>query len=72
LASKQKTTVTNRAQDTITQQELTMLSISQVRLAKLTASCERRHDDVAERLRAGAVVEPGRWYWTGTAMEVRP
>jgi hypothetical protein len=72
LASKNKTTITTGTQDAITQQELEELSMLQRQLARLTASCQSRQDQVSGKLRAGAAVEPGRFFWTGTAMELRP
>jgi hypothetical protein len=72
LASKDKTTIRTRTQETISQQELTLLAIGQSELARWTASCAHRRDEIAERLRAGAVVEPGRLSLNGTSVEVRP
>jgi hypothetical protein len=71
MASKNKTTIPTRTQDTITQQELTLLAISQNELARWTASYQHRRDEVAERLRTGAVVAPGRFFLAGTSVEVR-
>jgi len=49
LASKNKTTITTRTQDTITQQELTELLICQNGLAQLTTSCESREGEIASQ-----------------------
>jgi hypothetical protein len=72
LASKNKTTIPHRAQDTITQQEMTELYISQSALAQRTATCQNREGSIAERFRGGAIVEPGNFFLTGTSAEKRP
>jgi len=72
LASKNKTTIPTRTQDTITQQEMTEMYISQSALARWTATCQNREGSIAERLHGGAIVEPGRFFLTGTFVEKRP
>ena len=71
LASKKIPTVPTRTQDTITQRELTLLGFSQVRLAELIVACQHYEGDIVKRLKAGAVVEPGRLFMEGTSVEVR-
>ncbi len=41
MASKNKTTITTRTQDTITQRDLELLAIAQYQLASWTATCQR-------------------------------
>jgi hypothetical protein len=65
LASKNKTTIPARTQDTITQQEMTELHISQSALAQWTATWQNREGRIAERLQGGAIVEPGNFFLTG-------
>ena len=82
MASKNKSTIPTRAQDTITQQELVELRILQVQLDRLaessqariiqgqldrlTASCQTRQGRIVEKLRADAVIEPGCFFLVGT------
>jgi hypothetical protein len=72
LASKNKTTILARTQDTITQQEMTELYISQTTLAQWTATCQNREGSIAGRLQGGTIEEPGNFFLTGTSVEKRP
>ena len=71
MSSKNKTTITARTQDPITQQELMELAICQDQLAGLTASCHSRESKIAEKVLAGAVAEPGRFSLNGISVTVR-
>jgi hypothetical protein len=71
MASKNKTTILTRTQDTITQQELVELRILQVRIDRLVAACQCRQGLIAEKCRANAVVQPGRFFLAGTSVEER-
>jgi len=72
LASKNKTTITTRTQDTITQRDLELLAIAQYQLASWTATCQRLEGGIAKKLGTNGVVEPGRFSLAGTSVEMQP
>jgi hypothetical protein len=72
LASKNKTTITTRTQDTITQRDLELLAIAQYQLAGWIATCERLEGRIAKKRGTNGVVEPGRFSLADTSVEMRP
>ena len=71
MASKNKTTIPTRTQDTITQLELLEERILTNRFQVMQEALDYKRARIAEKVKQGARVEPGQFFLAGTSVEVR-